>query len=242
MADDLAPVFSRIAPVRGHEEVALQIREAILSERLLPSDRLPSSRQLAQQFGVSRALVHEALRVLEHSGLVVTRPGAHGGTFVRRPDADQVTREVGVLIRTGGVSLSELSELRTLLEGQNAAWAARRASPEQLAELSRITREMRHLATSGDVKAGQVEDLDVQFHTLIARAGGNGLSAAIVIGIVPALRHLIGLLPPHSERSAATQYEKCYAAITEHSETRARSAMVDHINFYANVLTEGSGG
>ncbi len=234
--DPDSPVFRRIASTRGWEGVAEQIREAILSERLLPSDRLPPSRELAKQFGVSRALVHEAVRVLEHSGLLVTKPGARGGTFVRRPDADQVTREVGVLIRTGGVGFAELSELRAVLEGQNAAWAARRAAPEQLAELGRVTRRMRELAAGFPSRPGELQDLDVQFHTIIAQAAGNGLSAAIVMGIVPALRELIELLPPHVEKVAAEQYEEMQAAIAGHDPRRARRAMVEHINFFAEVL------
>ncbi len=230
------PVFRRVPPTRGWEGVAHQIREAILSERLQPSDRLPPSRELARQFGVSRALVHEAVRVLEHSGLLETRPGANGGTFVRRPDPDQVTREVTVLIRTGGVGFAELSELRALLEGQNAAWAARRASPEQLAELARVTERMRELAGGVPRQPGVLEDLDAEFHTIIARGARNDLSAAIVLGIVPALRELIGLLPPDIEKAAAEQYEEVHAAIAGHDGQRARRAMVQHIRFFAEVL------
>ncbi len=231
-----SPVFRRVAPTRGWEGVAHQIREAILSERLQPSDRLPPSRELARQFGVSRALVHEAVRVLEHSGLLETRPGANGGTFVRRPDPDQVTREVHVLIRTGGVGFAELSELRAVLEGQNAAWAASRASPEQLADLARVTRRMRELAAGEPRRAGVLEDVDAEFHTIIAQGARNDLSAAIVLGIVPALRELVGLLPPGIEQAGAEQYEEVHAAIAGHDEERARAAMVRHINFFAEVL------
>lgn len=231
-----APFFTRIAPTRGSQEVAEQIREAILSERLVPADRLPPSRELARQFGVSRALIHEALRVLEHSGLIVTRLGARGGTFVRRPDADQVTREVGVLIRTGGVGLSELSEIRELLEGQNAAWAARRISPEQLERLGTVTAQMRALAAATTRRSGDVEELDVEFHTIIAQGAQNELSAAIVMGIVPALRELIGLLPPNIEGAAADQYQETYDALVARNAKRARSAMVRHIAFFAGVL------
>lgn len=231
-----SPVFSRIAPTRGWEGVAQQIREAILTERLRPSDRLPPSRELARQFGVSRALVHEAVRVLEHSGLLVTRPGANGGTFVRRPDPDQVTRELGVLIRTGGVGFAELSEVRLVLEGQNAAWAARRASVDQLAELAELARRMRGLATGTPRHPGDVMELDVQFHTVIAQGAHNELSAAIVMGIVPALRELIGLLPPNVESAAADQYDEVYAAIAGRDARRAHRAMVQHINFFAEIL------
>jgi GntR family transcriptional regulator, transcriptional repressor for pyruvate dehydrogenase complex len=228
--------FSRIAQSRGHEEVAQQIREAILSQRLLPSDRLPSSRNLAEQFGVSRALIIEALRVLEHSGLVVTRTGARGGTFVRKPTADQVIREVGILIRSGGVGLAALSEIRELLEGQNAVWAAKRATAEQLDALREVAEEMRSLATTNARRAGDVEDLDVRLHTILAEAAHNELSAAIVMGIVPALRDMIGLLPPHIESDAAEQYEAIYRAIARRDARAARAAMVHHVAFFAQML------
>jgi len=229
-------MFTRIAPVRGHEEVAQQIREAILTDRLRPADRLPSSREMAIQFGVSRAIIHEALRVLEHSGFVVTRPGAHGGTFVRKPAGDQVIREVGVLIRTGGIGLSDLSEIREVLEGQNAAWAAVRITAEQLERLAEVAARMRALVTAGARKPGDVEELDVELHTIVAEAAHNELSAAIVMGIVPALREMIGLLPPHVEQDAAEQYQAIYEAVAGRDPRRARAAMVRHVGFFAGIL------
>jgi len=206
-------------------------------EQLARHASFSAGRELALQFGVSRALIHQALRVLEHSGLVVTRTGAHGGTFVQRPAGDQVTRELGILIRTGGVGLAELSEVRVILEGQNAAWAAKRASPQHLERMADVVQRLQALAAAGGVSLGAVGALDVEFHVIVAEAAHNKMSEAFVKGIVPAVRELIGLLPPNLEHAAAVQMSETQGAILAGDSRRARASMVRHIEYFARILT-----
>ena len=69
------PQFQPVKPVRTHESIVRQIEEAIYSGDVAPGERLPSERELVVQFGVSRASVREALRDLQSSGLLRSRPG-----------------------------------------------------------------------------------------------------------------------------------------------------------------------
>ena len=78
--------FTRVQTRRGFEYISEQIRKAIGDGTYKPGERLPPERQLAEIFGVSRQGVREALRGLEASGLVSSRPGAGGGVFVREGD------------------------------------------------------------------------------------------------------------------------------------------------------------
>jgi GntR family transcriptional regulator, transcriptional repressor for pyruvate dehydrogenase complex len=231
----MAVAFRTIDAARGWEEIAAQIREAIIDGQLQPGERLRSRRDLAVEFGVSRALVNEALRVLEHSGLIETRMGARGGSFVRVPAADELVRHVSLLIRLGSVAMDQLTDFRIVLEGQNAEWAASRATAEDLERLGGIAAAMHRLARH-EPDASTLDELDVEFHIAIAIAARNELSLATVRGITPSLRQLTGLVPVEHAPIAATQFDAIVASVAGHRGAGARRLMQLHIRHFAEVL------
>src|SRR5262245_7819270 len=79
-------MFTKVRVGRVSEEVVKQVQEAIFSGELKPGDRLPPERELAEQFGLSRMSVRDALRTLESSGLVKIKVGSSGGAFIREPN------------------------------------------------------------------------------------------------------------------------------------------------------------
>jgi GntR family transcriptional repressor for pyruvate dehydrogenase complex len=238
-----APIsFKRMASARGFENVAEQIRQAILSNGVTAGDRLPSNRELAEQFGVSRALVNEAVRVLEHSGLLTIRPGAHGGMFVSRPAADQLTRHLNLMIRLGGVGLGDLTEFRMAIEGQNAAWAAERATAREIERLDEIVAQLREGLRARRTSAGELEDLHGAFHTLVAEAAHNELSASIVRGIFPAIQELTGLVPLSEFSRGREQLGRIARAIRGRRPGAARDAMKEHVAYFAELLRTAAPG
>ncbi|PYS03236.1 MAG: hypothetical protein DMG16_06310 [Acidobacteria bacterium] len=82
------PIFHRVRVSRTSKAVVRQLQDAFFSGRFRAGDRLPPERGLAEQFGVSRISVRDALRSLESSGLVEIRVGSNGGAFVREQDFD----------------------------------------------------------------------------------------------------------------------------------------------------------
>src|SRR6185437_5081544 len=76
------PDFHRVKVPRVSDDIASQIRGQIAAGKLQVDSRLPSERALAEQFGVSRNTLREALRSLEHAGLIRLQTGAHGGAFI----------------------------------------------------------------------------------------------------------------------------------------------------------------
>src|SRR5258705_4910737 len=110
---------------RAYDQVADQVREWIMSGTLDVGDQLPSEGELAQQFRTSRSTVREALRLLASANLTETRPGAYGGTSVKRPDpvwvADSLHNSLTLLVRTDDVSVDELFAARELIEVPAAA-------------------------------------------------------------------------------------------------------------------------
>src|SRR5438094_846059 len=101
---------------RVSAEILRQLKSAILAGRLKSGDRLPSEKQLAEQFQSSRGSVREAIRTLEQAGLLVVRRGAGGGAVVADGDLRHVTDSLFTLIRLGSVSIHDLTEGRVILE------------------------------------------------------------------------------------------------------------------------------
>src|SRR4051812_14792974 len=92
-AQDVAATLEPIAQLRAHEYVAEQLRRQIGLRMVLPDDGLPSERELSGLFGVGRATVQAAIRLLEAERLVETRRGRNGGTFVLAHDEDDLAQD-----------------------------------------------------------------------------------------------------------------------------------------------------
>src|SRR5205085_7934992 len=97
--------FDIVRRNRLYEEVARQI-ETMIVEQMKPGDMLPPERQLAEKFGVSRSSIRDAIRRLEHIGLVEPRQGS--GTVVRELSADAVVNPLSAVLRQKRTLVSEL--------------------------------------------------------------------------------------------------------------------------------------
>ena len=113
---------------KAYEQVADQLRDLIVSGRLARGERLPNETVLAREFGVSRATVREALRLLTAQSLIRTAKGAGGGTYVTMPTVDHVSEFLNsaleLLTAAEHVTLDELLEAREALEVPAARLAA----------------------------------------------------------------------------------------------------------------------
>lgn len=123
----------RVRPVlKAYQQVAEQLREAIATGGLVAGQRLPSENTLAREFGVSRATIREALRVLAAHNLIRTAKGASGGSFVTLPTIDHISEfmraNINLLTESQNVSLQEFLEARELLEVPAARLAAERGT------------------------------------------------------------------------------------------------------------------
>src|SRR5947207_1436663 len=128
-------MFRAVRTPRVYEHIVAQFERAIYEGRLAHGDKLPPERQLVREFGASRVAVREALRALEHRGLVEVRQGSAGGYFIRELDATTVVRDLSTLFRLGRVSLVQVAEARALLEPESARLAAARATDHELKRL-----------------------------------------------------------------------------------------------------------
>jgi GntR family transcriptional repressor for pyruvate dehydrogenase complex len=164
-----ADLFLPVVGVRISDAITEQIRRAILERRLMPGDRLPNERELAERFGVSRVTVRDALRTLEAGGLLEIRVGASGGPFVTAPSTSMVGEGISNMLAMSEVDGDEIAEARVILELGTVSLAVERATEEDIAEL----RDLCAVAADA-LAAGSYENrLSREFHAALARAAHN---------------------------------------------------------------------
>lgn len=127
--------FKPIKPLRISEEVAQQLKESIMFGHFKPGERLPTERDLSEQFQVSRAATREALRVLENAGFIITRQGATGGAFVTSLSFERISNAFLDLFMAEKISIAEINHVRVLVEPEVARLAAQRVTPEHAERL-----------------------------------------------------------------------------------------------------------
>src|SRR5919199_714686 len=128
--DTTKPAIEPIKRVKLYKEVAARIRDLIAAGELKPGEALPSERKLAEQFRVGRAVIREAIRQLEISGLVESRHG--GGNYVREVTVEHLVAPIVSVLNDMGHLRDELMDARLIFEPQIAREAAKCATPEDL--------------------------------------------------------------------------------------------------------------
>jgi GntR family transcriptional repressor for pyruvate dehydrogenase complex len=161
--------FKQVEPRRLYQQIADQIRELVQQGGFDVGTRLPPERDLAQQLGVSRPSLREALIALDVEGSVEIRGGS--GVYVCTPP-ERPVREATAL----GESPSELMQARAALEGSVVVLACARVTPEALKRLHGIVNDMRAEVTR---RRAPVEP-DRQFHLTVAEMTGNSVLVHLV--------------------------------------------------------------
>jgi len=156
---------------RSNESFYTQIvdywREMIATGALKDGDALPSERELAEMFDVSRVPVREALKVLEYLGFVKQIRGK--GVFVQKADPENLFGTLGPMMTATSEVLEDLFDVRLLLEPYAAKCAAKQATDEQIA---RMEKHIEHME-NGIRNEQRVEETSFSFHTEVIRASGN---------------------------------------------------------------------
>ena len=168
--------FTPVHKVSAYEAIVEQIEAAIEGGEFQPGDRLPGERKLMADFSVSRATIREALRVLQATGVIESRPGDPRGPVISAFSPRLLEKSLSQISRHGGSSRVELLQFRLFLEGSSAHLAALHRTAEQLAEITDAWTAM-HDA----VESGKLQDYPAhvqRYHDGIRTASGNRLLAA----------------------------------------------------------------
>jgi DNA-binding FadR family transcriptional regulator len=170
--------FRPIHTRRAFEEICQRIREQLALGVLKPGDKLPPERDLAQQLGVSRNVLREALRSLEMAGVLRLQKGVKGGAFIQQGDTSRMNGVMQDMLSLGTISVRELSEARIHvidLVVRLACANARQADFEAL----QANIERTDVATHEGRLLDRVE-CSREFYKLLAAATGNKVIAMIV--------------------------------------------------------------
>lgn len=178
--------FAPVRAPRTFEIIADRIREQLRAGTLRPGDKLPPERTLADQFGTSRNAVREALRSLEHAGLISLHMGAHGGAFITDGDPVAVAQSMQDLMHLGGMSLADVTEARQIIESAIVVAAVERATEADLARLEANVDAVEALVRSGDLDAKA--ELNMAFHVQLAECTGNPVLILIMRTLMDVLR------------------------------------------------------
>jgi GntR family transcriptional repressor for pyruvate dehydrogenase complex len=206
-----------------YQQVAAAIMSSIMSGKYKPGERLPSERDLAVAFKVSRPTIREAMIALEIRGLAESRHGS--GIYI--------TNQLPAQGAAGDLDIGafELTEARRLFEGEAAALAATTITDEELNELEAILGEM----VNENARNQQGEMADRRFHLAIARATRNTAIAAVIENLWD-IRYKSPLCVYMLERARRVgvqpmigEHRRILAALRKHDPKAARKAMRDHL-------------
>lgn len=210
---------------RLHEDIVQQFHALIRQGKLKHGDRLPSERDLAERFRVSRSSVREAIRSLELQGLVVSRRGA--GTFINTENLDSVVALVASALSTDDEDLTDIFEMRHLLEPSLAALAAQRSTTEEVEHMRQILEEQRRQIEAGETGV----ESDTAFHFALASATHN----AAVIKVVSAVEDILqksrdqSLQEPGRPQRSLASHRQILDMIEARNVTGAQRAMEHHL-------------
>jgi DNA-binding FadR family transcriptional regulator len=228
---DIRPVF---VP-KAADVLAENLREQILDGRLSEGLAFPTERELANQTGLSRATVREALRILEIQGLIVTRTGRNGGSEVARPSVATIERSVGIYIRGHRIRTEAVLEAREAIEPHSARLAALHHTSSDWAEL--LLHHERLQAADGDVPAFLRANLD--WHLGVVKAGRNELLIAFISAIAQSVydaTDLQGFNSPEERQVVIRAHQRVMEAIEARDGDAAERRMKRHVGAYVESV------
>jgi GntR family transcriptional repressor for pyruvate dehydrogenase complex len=212
---------------------AQQIQDLVRSGDLRGGDRLPSERELSEYLGVSRTVVREAIKLLKAVGLVRVKQGV--GTFIAEPGPDALEAPISAFMGSGPKVISDLHQVREILEPQIAVLAAQSITDDQIAGLEQSLREMEDnlLQLQKHIEADQ------RFHSILAEATQNSVLQLLVYSIVDLTqkeRHLSFASAGATERGCY-HHRRILEAIRSRDPEWTRQEMQAHLKQIRDDIT-----
>lgn len=220
---EYASKIERVERLRVSDSVAAQLTHLITKGVYAVGEKLPAERVLAEEFGVSRSSMREAIRGIEASGLLNSSHGV--GVFVVSNTVS--TPGQSDLLVFEDFTVPELFEVRRMMERDAAGWAAKRITPALTSELESIMEQ----CADPDLSNEDFVRLDIKLHQTIAKASRNELLATLYGGLEPTLLKYslrVIALPGRREHSHAG-HGRIVDAIVTGRVREAREAAVAHI-------------
>jgi GntR family transcriptional regulator, transcriptional repressor for pyruvate dehydrogenase complex len=204
-----------------YSDIVDYLQKLILEGHLKPGDKLPSERELCDQFGVSRWVLREAIKVLSDRGLILIQPGR--GSFIKRLDTEPLHASLDLLVQMELASMEQLVQVRDVLEIGAIRLAVQNAQENHIRVLEELVKGMDNYLDS----LTDFVEADLAFHRTLFDATGNPLFLLIWEAIVQPTRRLIRsmFVLGWTSRQAQVSHKQVLAAIRDRNEAAAIEAM-----------------
>jgi GntR family transcriptional repressor for pyruvate dehydrogenase complex len=225
--------------ISAADETFRTLHDMIISGRLKPGDKLPPQDKLARQFGVSRNTVREAMNKLTVMGLLNVRQGVGTLINISSPSAYMASLSDHLLLQPATVR--DFMEARVIIEVANVHLAVMRADREAISELEINVRKQRDALRKGDVAA--FIDLDVEFHTLLARASGN----KVLMQFLETATDLLGkfikevVLLPRAVQNAFAFHNQIVKLLRSKDAEGAKLKIIEHLRDVVKNIERSTG-
>jgi DNA-binding FadR family transcriptional regulator len=229
-------VFTSIDNTQRTQLVREQLEAAISTGTFKPGARLPSERELVEQFGVSRVSVREALRSLEALGMIEIRRGR--GSFVASELAP-----VKKWLSMHSDEVVDLLKVRGAVERLAAEEAARRQDRDALRRLERVHGDF-VTAVDAEASLGRLVELDVLFHETLADSSGSPLVSELTRQLNSHLSEArrLTMMPPGRPRRSAREHDNIVRAVLAADAPAASRAMRKHVQAVEDAVVRFSRG
>jgi GntR family transcriptional repressor for pyruvate dehydrogenase complex len=218
------------------DRVVHEIQSVIVGGRLEPGVKLPAERELADELGVSRTVIREAVRILVAKGLLETRPGI--GTIVRQVTRDQLLEPLSLLLRTheDPISVDHLHQVRRILEVEIVALAALQATEEDIAELKQVLAKMEAARDIPEEFAAG----DADFHQGLARTTHNPLLIILLDSIRDLMQEVRLMVTRHPglHEQVMPDHYRILERVAAQDPEGARRAMEVHLEHALRIQEE----
>jgi GntR family transcriptional regulator, transcriptional repressor for pyruvate dehydrogenase complex len=219
-------MYKAVRTSRLYEQIVQQIEQSVRDGNLKPGDQLPAERDLAQQFGVSRTAVREAVKTLAEKGLVEAYSGR--GTFVTSNRQRGMRQSLDQMVDSGNPQSSAyLVEVREIIEPEFSALAAIRIDEQHLALMREAIAVMDRSLHDPDAFI----EADLDFHLSLAEAVANPIILALLDSIVAVLREqrssIFGV--EGGPERGQFHHKRILDAIERRDPELAREAMRNHL-------------
>jgi GntR family transcriptional repressor for pyruvate dehydrogenase complex len=222
--DDFAPVRTE----RTFEIIANKVRDQIRDGKLRTGDKLPPEREMAQQLGTSRNALREALRSLEHAGLISLHKGARGGAFITDGNPSAVAQSMEDLMHLGGINLANVTEARLSIETAIVEIAAAKGTTAAFDALDRNIDKVEELTQARDMDA--TATLNMEFHVLLAEATGNPVLVLMMRTLMDLLRSVHRPITAEDTVDIIRSRRRFMMLLRSRQSTAAAAEMKDHLS------------
>ncbi len=220
--------FETVKANRISQNIVEQIRGAILAGELKIGDQLPSEKDFAKHFNVSKSSLREAYRVLEAYGLLEIRQGMSGGAFIKEVDFSTVKDSLANYFFFQNPGLRDYTQIRTFIEPQVVEICAEKITSEDIEYLENNILAMEQ-EPDGETF---ISDLDIAFHKKLVDIAENKIISLIVEIVQTALINIKRIV--HTDKQflhmVCTDHKAIVNALSEHNPQKASEAMLVHIN------------